>query len=323
MSSGAIKRSRSVLFRNGVDAGMRPYSSTDLPLDPPDSAVGAENDGFYPGSIKPSVASSDVSLPRSPYSLHSSELALPSATLSSVLITSSSAATVTTTTSEHWSRHGGKQKQAATTPDTDNSSTHNYVGPTALAANTTYASSLRQLDLRFCKGVRNYSLQRLAPRLSTLSLLNLAGGQRADITIAKLSQHMFNLRRVSLAWTSNLTDFGVSELVQRCKGIQALDLTHCMQIEDTSMFAIAHHLKDLSALSVAYCASVSDTGVCEVAARCRSIRVLNVTKCFRVSERTRMDMEKNKILTSCDPFAPFSIDEDPSVEGRQSANLLS
>ncbi|KAJ2382978.1 hypothetical protein GGI23_007248, partial [Coemansia sp. RSA 2559] len=162
-------------------------------------------------------------------------------------------------------------------------------------------------------GVRNYSLQRLAPRLSTLSILNLAGGQRADITIAKLSQHMYNLRRVSFAWTSNLTDFGVSELVQRCKGIQALDLTYCTQIEDTSLFAIAHHLKDLRALSVAYCASVSDIGVREVAARCRSIRVLNVAKCFRVSERTRMDMERQKIVTICDPFAPFSINEDPHI----------
>ncbi|KAJ1809717.1 hypothetical protein LPJ56_005950, partial [Coemansia sp. RSA 2599] len=91
---------------------------------------------------------------------------------------------------------------------------------------TIYTSSLRQLDLRFCKGVRNYSLQRLAPKLASLGVLDLAGGLRTDITIAKLAQHMYGLKRLSLAWTSNLTDFGVSELVQRCKDIEALDLTY-------------------------------------------------------------------------------------------------
>ncbi|KAJ1646620.1 hypothetical protein LPJ64_001901 [Coemansia asiatica] len=148
-------------------------------------------------------------------------------------------------------------------------------------ATAVYTSSLKQLDLRFCKGVRNYSLQRLAPKLASLRVLDLAGGLRTDITIAKLAQHMYGLKRLSLAWTSNLTDFGVSELVQRCKDIEALDLTYCTQIEDTSMFAIAHHLTRLTALSVAYCAGVTDIGVREVIARCRFLRVLNVAKCLR------------------------------------------
>ncbi|KAJ2562774.1 hypothetical protein IW140_006328 [Coemansia sp. RSA 1813] len=264
LSSGTIKRSRSVLFRNGVDTGMRPYSATDLPLGP-DTAAADENDGLYGGGMKAGIAANEHLLVSEPLRTDQGCYARSTA------------------------------------------------GQAALTSSTAYFSSLQQLDLRFCKGVRDYSLQRLAPRLSTLSILNLAGGQRADITIAKLSQHMYNLRRVSLAWTSNLTDFGISELVQRCKGIQALDLTYCTQIEDTSMFAIAHHLKDLRALSVAYCASVSDIGVREVAARCRSIRVLNVAKCFRVSERIRMGMEQQKIVTICDPFAPFSISEDPYI----------
>ncbi|KAJ2003025.1 hypothetical protein H4R26_003293 [Coemansia thaxteri] len=170
-----------------------------------------------------------------------------------------------------------------------------------------YTSSLRQLDLRFCKGVRNYSLQRLAPRLASIKVLNLAGGLRTDITIAKLSQHMVDLRRISLAWTSNLTDFGVSELVQRCKDIEALDLTYCTQIEDTSMFAIAHNLRCLTALSVAYCAGVTDIGVREVATRCTEIRIVDVAKCLRVTDRMRQLLGQRSIAFTCDSFDPFSI----------------
>ncbi|KAJ2097173.1 hypothetical protein GGI09_003974 [Coemansia sp. S100] len=172
---------------------------------------------------------------------------------------------------------------------------------------TVYTSSLRQLDLRFCKGVRNYSLQRLAPRLASINVLNLAGGLRTDITIAKLSQHMTDLRRVSLAWTSNLTDFGVSELVQRCKHIEALDLTYCMQIEDTSMLAIAHNLHSLAALSVAYCAGVTDIGVREVAMRFPAIQIVNVAKCLRVTDRMRKLLAQRNIVSACDSFDPFSI----------------
>lgn len=172
---------------------------------------------------------------------------------------------------------------------------------------TVYTSSLRQLDLRFCKGVRNYSLQRLAPRLASINVLNLAGGLRTDITIAKLSQHMTDLRRVSLAWTSNLTDFGVSELVQRCKDIEALDLTYCMQIEDTSMLAIAHNLHSLAALSVAYCAGVTDIGVREVATRFPGIQIVNVAKCLRVTDRMRKLLAQRNIVSACDSFDPFSI----------------
>ncbi|KAJ1916288.1 hypothetical protein GGI09_005879 [Coemansia sp. S100] len=118
---------------------------------------------------------------------------------------------------------------------------------------------------------------------------------------------MTDLRRVSLAWTSNLTDFGVSELVQRCKHIEALDLTYCMQIEDTSMLAIAHNLHSLAALSVAYCAGVTDIGVREVAMRFPSIQIVNVAKCLRVTDRMRKLLAQRNIVSACDSFDPFSI----------------
>ncbi|KAJ2654826.1 hypothetical protein IWW48_005872 [Coemansia sp. RSA 1200] len=367
LSLGTIKRSRSLLFRNAIDAGLRPYSATDLPLDS-DAAVSADDDGLYNSSMDlGAIISGDASLPRVLPSLHYPDtVATHSSAFPGGLVTPplSNAATTTMDSVSESSlsahvfsdssddeqqqfQHRRKQKQVAWAGAVSTGERcHEYCqaslensllistesitrpcrecgmrstdGQTVKTTSTRYVSSLRQLDLRFCKGVRDYSLQRLAPKLSTLTVLNLAGGQRTDITIAKLSQHLHNLRRVSLAWTSNLTDFGVSELVQRCKGIEALDLTYCTQIEDTSLFAIAHNLKELRAISVAYCVSVSDIGVREVATRCAAVRVLNVAKCFRVSERIRVDLEQQKIATICDPFAPFSINEDPYVESHLS-----
>ncbi|KAJ2601031.1 hypothetical protein EV177_007041 [Coemansia sp. RSA 1804] len=370
LSLGTIKRSCSLLFRNAIDAGLRPYSAADLSLDP-GAAVSADgdDDGLYNGSMKPrAIVAADASLPRVLPSLHYPDtVATHSSALPGGLVTPPLSNTEATTTTDAVSelslsahafsdssddeqqqfQHRRKQKQVAWAgtmsagercheycqASLDNSlliSTESMIRPCrecgmrstdgqpVQTTSSRYVSSLRQLDLRFCKGVRDFSLQRLAPKLSTLTVLNLAGGQRTDITIAKLSQHLHSLRRVSLAWTSNLTDFGVSELVQRCRGIEALDLTYCTQIEDTSMFAIAHNLKELKALSVAYCVSVSDIGVREVATRCAAVRVLNVAKCFRVSERVRVDLEQLKIATICDPFAPFSINEDPHIESHLS-----
>ncbi|KAJ2689741.1 hypothetical protein H4R19_006474, partial [Coemansia spiralis] len=119
--------------------------------------------------------------------------------------------------------------------------------------------------------------------------------------------HMGQLRRVSLAWTSNLTDFGVSELVRRCRAIECLDLTYCTQIEDTSMFAIAHNLRNLTTLSVAYCAGVTDMGVREVVARCPRLRVLNVAKCLQVTDQARRHLKQRSVLACCDSLEPFSI----------------
>lgn len=181
----------------------------------------------------------------------------------------------------------------------------------------TYVSLLKHLDLRFCKGVRNYSLQRLAPRLATVQVLNLAGGLRTDITIAKLSQHVSNLRRISLSWTSHLTDFGVAELVQKCPSIECIDLTYCTQIEDTSLFAIAHHLPHLLALSVAYCAGITDVGIREVATRCQRLRVLNVAKCLRVTDSGRRFLEQHKIIYLCDSFDHFSIHNRSVLSAKQ------
>ncbi|ORX71635.1 RNI-like protein [Linderina pennispora] len=171
-----------------------------------------------------------------------------------------------------------------------------------------YTSSLRHLDLCFCKGVRNYSLQRLAPRLSSLTSLNLAGGLRSDITMAKLSQHLTGLRRISLAWTAHLTDFGVGELAQHCPRLEVIDLTHCTQIEDTSLTAIAYNLKALKALSVAYCTGITDIGVREVATKCTKISVLNVMKCVRVSDVMRKTLSNQSIICECTVAEPFSID---------------
>ncbi|KAJ2809476.1 hypothetical protein H4R20_000096 [Coemansia guatemalensis] len=311
-----LKRSRS-LTRN-EDAATRPHSTAGLPL--PDhgcGAVAAADSALLDDAASETALDSGNTLPSSPQQQQHKQLVAPKASGSAVQEHISSAVDDVRLTYPQNRQSQGVSAGTTSAPAISQSETNRDDVPDAecartlsapcTTANPVYLSSLRQLDLRFCKGVRNYSLQRLAPKLAPLTVLNLAGGLRTDITIAKLSQHMYQLRRISLAWTSNLTDFGVSELVQRCKMIECLDLTYCTQLEDTSMFSIAHSLHNLTALSVAYCAGITDIGVREVATACPRLRVLNVAKCLRVTDRVRKSLEQQHVVAECDSFEPFSI----------------
>ncbi|KAI8053349.1 hypothetical protein BDF22DRAFT_655355 [Syncephalis plumigaleata] len=72
--------------------------------------------------------------------------------------------------------------------------------------------SLRELDLGFCKGARNYDLQRIAPLLSNLTYLNLAGGGRTDIVISKIAKHCPRLQRLSLRGMHQFPTLAVQKL---------------------------------------------------------------------------------------------------------------
>ncbi|KAJ2646773.1 hypothetical protein GGH99_008035, partial [Coemansia sp. RSA 1285] len=221
LSLGTIKRSCSLLFRNAIDAGLRPYSAADLSLDP-GAAVSADgdDDGLYNGSMKPrAIVAADASLPRVLPSLHYPDtVATHSSALPGGLVTPPLSNTEATTTTDAVSelslsahafsdssddeqqqfQHRRKQKQVAWAgtmsagercheycqASLDNSlliSTESMIRPCrecgmrstdgqpVQTTSSRYVSSLRQLDLRFCKGVRDFSLQRLAPKLSTLT----------------------------------------------------------------------------------------------------------------------------------------------------------
>ncbi|KAI8324456.1 RNI-like protein [Martensiomyces pterosporus] len=285
-----LKRSRS-LSRNDDDGSpARPYSAVDLTLDDTNAECSSAHDGTQPGA-----AATKQLAEQNASGGATRETSLPLMDDSQL-------------------QHCSQQPPSTAVGDWKRGShsfvpSHTHSRGADGASSSCYTSPLRHLDLRFCKGMRNYSLQRLAPKLSSILVLNLAGGLRNDITIAKLSQHMRGLRRISLAWTSNLTDFGISELAQQCPNLEALDLTHCTQIEDTSMFAIAHNLRKLRALSVAYCAGITDIGVKEVAMRCSAIRMLSVVKCVRVSDRMRKTLEGMGIACEYSKLEPFSIDQ--------------
>ncbi|KAI0244079.1 hypothetical protein L0F63_002388, partial [Massospora cicadina] len=103
--------------------------------------------------------------------------------------------------------------------------------------------TLVALDLGFCKGLKNYDLQRFLPSLSNITSLNLAGGNRSDIVLTKLVKHCPGLVRLSLSWNSHLTDFGFIELARQCPQLQYLDLTNCAQISDYAVTAFSSHCR--------------------------------------------------------------------------------
>lgn len=78
--------------------------------------------------------------------------------------------------------------------------------------------------------------------------LNLSGGCRTDIVVTKLAHTLKrNLRGISLAWNTRITDLSLSELVNLCPQLEVMDVTAC---------------------------SVSTTGLAYVASKCRQLRCL-------------------------------------------------
>ncbi|KAJ1984968.1 hypothetical protein H4R34_000311 [Dimargaris verticillata] len=172
-----------------------------------------------------------------------------------------------------------------------------------------YASprALRVLDLGFCRGLKNYDLQRIAPRLTAVHSLNLAGGGRQDIVLTKIVQHTPNLVRLSLSWNAQLTDFGIVQTVQRCVRLQCLDLTHCTLLEDSALMAIAAHCPELRVLSISYCHGLTDVAVLHVVKHCRQLRVLNILSCSGVTRsfiRQLMEQHPHLLLNQANPL-PF------------------
>ncbi|KAI9296915.1 RNI-like protein [Neoconidiobolus thromboides FSU 785] len=146
-------------------------------------------------------------------------------------------------------------------------------------------SELKHLDLGFCKGLKNYDLQRVLPYLLKLQYLNLAGGNRSDIVLTKLVKHCKLLKKLSLSWNSQLTDFGFIELAKNCQQLIYLDLTNCAQISDYSVVAIANHCNQLEVLSLSYCQCITDTSLFYILANCNKLKVLNVLGCSGVSSK--------------------------------------
>ncbi|KAJ3197254.1 hypothetical protein HK101_005026 [Irineochytrium annulatum] len=101
---------------------------------------------------------------------------------------------------------------------------------------------LTTLDLSFCKGVSNFSLQRSAHRLTSLEALNLAGGCRSEICVIKIATECPRLRRLGLGWNTALGDFCVREVARLCPLLEWLDLSGCGKIGDSGCTGIAKGL---------------------------------------------------------------------------------
>ncbi|RKP09246.1 hypothetical protein THASP1DRAFT_28952 [Thamnocephalis sphaerospora] len=152
--------------------------------------------------------------------------------------------------------------------------------------------SLRALDLGFCKGARNYDLQRLAPLLHNLTYLNLAGGGRTDIVVSKIAKHCPRLLQLSVAWNASVSDFGCAEIARWCPRLRKLDLTSCGGITDAGVIAVVDGCRDLRVLGVAYCSGVGDIAVRDAATRLPRLHWLGVAGCSGVSRACLRDCDQ-------------------------------
>lgn len=141
--------------------------------------------------------------------------------------------------------------------------------------------ALTTLDISFCKGISNYTLQKCAGGLRGLQSLNLSGGGRSEICVIRIARECGpTLKRFGLSWNGHLGDFSVREIGRLCTKLEWIDLSGCWRVGDAGVCGLARGGGRLKYVSLSYCTSVTGVGVQEVLERCgETLEVLNVVGC--------------------------------------------
>eukprot|EP00835_Amoeboradix_gromovi_P003665 NODE_251_length_12882_cov_0.075334.p5 type:complete len:298 gc:universal NODE_251_length_12882_cov_0.075334:11120-10227(-) len=115
---------------------------------------------------------------------------------------------------------------------------------------------LRNLDLGFCKAVRNNELCLVRNYCTKLLSLNLSGGSRSDKIMMQLSPKCTLLTRLSLAWNVHLSDLTLFSIAQHCHSLQSIDVSHCTDMSDDGIKSIAQYCP-IEYISVNWCPRIS------------------------------------------------------------------
>ena len=100
--------------------------------------------------------------------------------------------------------------------------------------------NLTSLDISFCKGISNYTLQKCAQALRHLQYVNLAGGGRSEICVIRIAtQCGSRLKGLGLGWNDNVGDFCVKEVGRLCTQLEWVDLSGCWRVGDVGVAGLA------------------------------------------------------------------------------------
>lgn len=162
---------------------------------------------------------------------------------------------------------------------------------------------LEKLNLSWCKNISGEGIQLLVTdggQCHSLTLLNLNGVPLIDeITVGHLVDHSPNLRQLSLASCSSLTDAAFARLLLPstlgyCR-LSRLNVSNCTRLSDHSLRQLALHGGDqLTHLELAGCNRLTDSGFTFLAIRLRSLIYLDLEDVTQITSLTIKALANNQ-----------------------------
>ncbi|PNH00245.1 F-box/LRR-repeat protein 2, partial [Tetrabaena socialis] len=123
---------------------------------------------------------------------------------------------------------------------------------------------LTSLHLNGCVGVSGEAVAALGRLCPGLRDLNLRGLQLLDEHLGQLALGCSELRRLSLAWCTKITDAGLVPLLERNPQLQDLDIEALYNLSDAALDCLAAAAPRLARLSIRMCHRLTTAAVVAV-----------------------------------------------------------
>lgn len=149
-------------------------------------------------------------------------------------------------------------------------------------------SSLRSLDVSYCRKLTDMGLSAVAEGCPDLRALRLPGCRFVtDEALLALSVNCPYLEELALQGCSNITDLGLISLANGCKRIKFLDLNKCSNVGDTGVSRLAKACSSsLSSLKLLDCYKIGDDSVLSLAEFSHNLETLIIGGCRGVSDES-------------------------------------
>ena len=149
-------------------------------------------------------------------------------------------------------------------------------------------ASLRVVDISYCQKVSSEGISLFCRRLGKCFLeeLSLDGCFVLSDTSLWQLRKFKNMRNLSLAECSLLSDEGITSTLQNFNLLESLDLSWVHNLGNISLYCLSQ-MSHLEELCVAGCFRIGDAELsllCSPLARCRSLRTLDLGSCSSLTE---------------------------------------
>lgn len=149
-------------------------------------------------------------------------------------------------------------------------------------------SSLRSLDVSYCRKLTDKGLSAIADGCSDLHVLRLSGCRFVtDKALLALSVNCPYLEELGLQGCSNITDTGLISLANGCRRIKFLDMNKCNNVGNKGVSSVAEACSSsLRTLKLLDCYKIGDESIMSLAGFSHNLETLIIGGCGGVSNES-------------------------------------